>query len=153
MLVFHGAAGNGGRIAHGAGNIGAKGIAEAVVGEVAIRAQRRVGFQQQVLFLFGLGIAVGEGAALGVPRRGVPDHVVMVVVLRLLDAAVELEGLPAVALGVVYIAGAEGLGVQIQAGEIRMVHLTVHVQGEADPGVVVLKNGVTTRATPFPKTY
>ena len=137
VLELSSAAGNGSNIANGTRSIRTGSVAEVIVSEITIRTQRRMGFQHQMLFLLFFSIAVGEGAALGVTGCGVLDHVVTIVILRLLDTTIQLNGTLAIALSIIHVVGTEGFGVQVQTSEVSMVHLTVHVQGESNLGVVV----------------
>ena len=71
------------------------------------------------------------------------DHVVMIIILRLLHATVQLDSLLPITFGVIHIVGTEGFGVQVQTSEVSMIHLTIHVQGEANLGEIVGSNNAT----------
>ena len=103
-------------------------IPERIVSERADTAQRRNAFQQQMLLLLRFRIAVMEGAGHRAARGGVLRQVVRIVELGFLLTAVEHLPRLAVAVFVINILRAERFRVQVDAGEIRKIHLPIHLQ-------------------------
>jgi len=123
-------------------------IPEIVIAERADAAQRRNAFQQQMLLLLRFRIAVMEGAGHRATRGGVLRQVVRIVELRLLLTTVEHLPRLAVAVFVINILRAERFRVQVDAGEVRKIHLPIHLQDHTDIGTVVGRNNARARELP-----
>jgi len=115
-------------------------IPERIVSEDADAAQRRNAFQQQMLLLLLFRFAVMEGAGHCAARGGVLRQVVRIVELGFLLTAVEHLPRLAVAVFVINILRPERFRVEINAGEIRKIHLPIHLQHHADISAVVGRN-------------
>jgi len=123
-------------------------IPERIVSEHADTAQRRNAFQQQMLLLLRFRIAVMEGAGHRATRGGVLRQVVRAIELRFLLTTVEHLPRLAVAIFVINILCAERFRVEINAGEIREIHLPIHLQDHTDVGAVVGCDNARARELP-----
>jgi len=123
-------------------------IPERIVSERADTAQRRNAFQQQMLLLLLFRVAVMEGAGYRAARGGVLRQVVRIVKFGFFLAAVEHLPRLAVAIFVINVLRAERFRVQIDAGEVREIHLPIHLQDHTDIGAVVGRNNARARELP-----
>jgi len=123
-------------------------IPKRIVSERTDAAQRRNAFQQQMLLLLRFRVAVMEDAGHRAARSGVLRQVVRIIKLRLFLTAVEHLPRLAVAIFVINILCAERFGVQVDAGEIREIHLPIHLQHHTDVGAVVGRNNARARELP-----
>jgi len=101
-----------------------------------------------MLLLLLFRVAVMEGAGHRAARGGVLRQVVRIVELRLLLTTVEHLPRLAVAVFVINILRPERFGVQVDAGEIRKIHLPIHLQDHTDIGTVVGRNNARARELP-----
>ena len=81
-----------------------------------------------------------EGAGHRAARGGVLRQVVRIVELGFLLTAIEHLPRLAVAVFVINILRAERFRVQVDAGEVRKIHLPIHLQHHADISAVVGRN-------------
>ena len=123
-------------------------IPEIVIAERADAAKRRNAFQQQMLLLLLFRVAVMEGAGHRAARGGVLRQVVRIVELRFLLTAVEHLPRLAVAIFVINILRPERFRVEINAGEVRKIHLPIHLQDHTDIGAVVGRDNARARELP-----
>ena len=123
-------------------------ISERIVSERADTAQRCNAFQQQMLLLLLFRIAVMERTGHRAARGGVLRQVVRIVELGFFLTAVEHLPRLAVAVFVINILRAKRFGVQVDAGEVRKIHLPIHLQDHADIGAVVGRNNARARELP-----
>ena len=126
-------------------------IPERIVSERADTAQRCNAFQQQMLLLLRFRVAVMEGAGHRAAHGGVLRQVVRIVELGFFLTAIEHLPRLAVAIFVINILCAERFGVQVDAGEVRKIHLPIHLQDHADIGTVVGRNNA--RACELPVAF
>ena len=101
-----------------------------------------------MLLLLRFRIAVMEGAGHCAARGGVLRQVVRIVELRFLLTAVEHLPRLVVAIFVINILRPERFRVEINAGEVRKIHLPIHLQHHADVGAVVGRNNARARELP-----
>ena len=101
-----------------------------------------------MLLLLRFRVAVMEGAGHRAARGGVLRQVVRIVELRLFLTAVEHLPRLAVAIFVINILCAERFGVQVDAGEVRKIHLPIHLQDHSDIGAVVGRDNARARELP-----
>ena len=123
-------------------------ISERIVSEDADAAQRRNAFQHQMLLLLRFRVAVMEDAGHRAARSGVLRQVVRIVELGFLLTAVEHLPRLAVAVFVINILRTERFRVQVDAGEIRKIHLPIHLQDHTDVGAVVGRDNARARELP-----
>ena len=123
-------------------------IPEIVIAERADAAQRRNAFQQQMLLLLRFRVAIRERTGHRATRGGVLRQIVRIVELGFLLTAVEHLPRLAVAVFVINILRAKRFRVQIDAGEIRKIHLPIHLQHHADISAVVGRDNARARELP-----
>ena len=90
-----------------------------------------------MLLLLRFRVTVMEGAGHRAACGGVLRQVVRIVELGFLLTAVEHLPRLAVAIFVINILRTERFRVEINAGEIRKIHLPIHLQDHADVGAIV----------------
>ena len=101
-----------------------------------------------MLLLLRFRVAVMEGAGHRAARGGVLRQVVRIVKFGFLLAAVEHLPRLAVAVFVINILRAKRFRVQVDAGEVRKIHLPIHLQDHTDVGAVVGCNNARARELP-----
>ena len=101
-----------------------------------------------MLLLLRFRIAVMEGAGYRAARGGVLRQVVRIVELGFFLTAIEHLPRLAVAVFVINILRAKRFRIQVDAGEIREIHLPIHLQDHADIGTVVGRNNARARELP-----